>query len=533
MTQLFDPQGTLLPETPLLDRPDISQYFLWLGLAVFAICAFLLYSMLPVVMDEYITLHRIACEYYPNAHYHVFREGCHLYRMHLGPLSWYHSYAYIGNIQGTLIYPLFFLFHSPWAVYSYSFVMLLIFCLLCVKALKLPGRCALIPAIYFPFLYLMLKDAAPMRLAILALPALILLAAPLSRSDLPVGKALALSLAAGLICVLGFEDKPYFIYTLPMFLTIAAGNALGLTDSLDYQKIRTLDRAVLFRVAIFCALCLALPVAYVCVVQIYYGGGTSSYISYLINLSSHIENGVTAQLKNMLFFLTSPFLYGDLLYPRETETLLLSQALGLSALLLGLVCLYRSGHLLSALSLSFLCIVAVNLVLKNASKSTHYIYLHIPIMLGLMMWAGRSRRAFCLITLVLSVISVISTTQLCRAKPFVHSDLGINAVLSYLSSPQVAEGSVINFTDWGGYYQLSTFGDHNQLAIFLNPFDGNKALQAVKLAQEARRPVILNVCWNCNSAQYSKLYAGLPCQQLDFPGTPWKIIKTTVPPAQQ
>ena len=44
-------------------------------------------------MDQFESFHRIAC-WYPNAHWHTFREGCNAYPLRIGAVEYHRAYSH-------------------------------------------------------------------------------------------------------------------------------------------------------------------------------------------------------------------------------------------------------------------------------------------------------------------------------------------------------------------------------------------------------------------------------------------------------
>src|SRR5262245_54313779 len=89
-------------------RPMIPQgsshWLLAAGLAC-AISVAWMILWAPPNMTEVTPFHRLACQY-PQAHFHVFREGCNLYRIDFGPFGYYRPFKYLGATSGVLYWPI-------------------------------------------------------------------------------------------------------------------------------------------------------------------------------------------------------------------------------------------------------------------------------------------------------------------------------------------------------------------------------------------------------------------------------------------
>jgi hypothetical protein len=168
---------------------------------------------------------------------------------------------------------------------------------------------------------------------------------------------------------------------------------------------------------------------------------------------------------------------------------------------------------------SLLSLLVAFFVMKNTRLGHHFIFLHVPLIIALMIFAGTSqatnRRVLAVLAANAAVVMLLA--QLLPLQG--HSDRSRDAVLQYLKERKNVEETLINFSSWGGYYILELYGSPSQLVTTTEPLDVSFGRNLEELANESGRRKILNVCYECASKSWPCYKCDMATMKETFPNT--------------
>ena len=186
-------------------------FILFIGISLF------ITFVVPINMDESFQYHLISCSFYEQAQYHVFREPCDsTFDLNLWGLTLKRTYIYAGSLSSFLYSPFFHLLPTI-TTQRVIGILFGIPIILCAINLEKENRKAtlLLFALSYPLTYQLICDTGPVRYSLLIFFLTPLLAQKIIKNSNRIISSL-LCIALGFLIFLGVEDKPFFVYLLPL-----------------------------------------------------------------------------------------------------------------------------------------------------------------------------------------------------------------------------------------------------------------------------------------------------------------------------
>jgi hypothetical protein len=491
-----------------------------LGSIVFAI--FLLWSVgyVPPDMDVFNQAHRLAC-LYQHAHLHELLEGCHNYRIDVGPLSYHRAYRYVGVTSSVLNFPFWWAWRSPLSYFVAGLLFLVGFSVMIVRAFRLESRYLLIPLCYFPISYSFIHDTGPVRLALLSFPLILLLLRGVFEAPRQTRRLLCASGAAFLMAI-SVEDKTFYLLLLPTLTFFAAAWRVqaisigGLAADLARTRLPIVFGASLFALLVGTLLFV----------------GTTEGQTYWDYLSTATErHPVRRVAKRLVAFMLAFPMYAERVFEIPRVLLLSSSVftLGCAAWLLSSALREKSirQRSLSLWGWSLIAGTLVFLTTRAPFNSHHFVFLHLPVLAVILLVARSSNRRFVVaLTLVLVLnISAMAILGASRIRPPAARER--SDVFRYLSQPDIASNNVINFSSWGAYYQQALYGHDSQLVTFAyhnGPWGEISAEKLPRLARSTSRNII-NVCMDCDIDTMRDWLGTEDVAEIDLGLHLWKVFE--------
>jgi hypothetical protein len=182
------------------------------------------------------------------------------------------------------------------------------------------------------------------------------------------------------------------------------------------------------------------------------------------------------------------------------------------------------------LLLTILALIVVFIIARNTWSGHHFIFLHLPIIMMLMLFANQSLEKFHQVIIILSTLMVVCSVLLVFGRVGIHSSNERSTIFKMLSNAKLASNSVINFSSWGGYYIQSLYGDQSQLVTYIEPMTEGEATVLAGVAKRLNRPFIFNVCHSCSKEDMMKLFPGKQIDRESPNNSNWIIWKISHSP---
>jgi len=99
-----------------------------------------------------------------------------------------------------------------------------------------------------------------------------------------------------------------------------------------------------------------------------------------------------------------------------------------------------------------------------------------------------------------------------------HASRSREIIFKYLSRPEIAKKSVINFSSMGGYSIQALYGDKNQVVVWTSLKAPNSGLILQEILSKSGREVLLNVCNSHDLCSYEALQKEFPTQKISRVG---------------
>lgn len=509
------------------------NFSLWLVLACAVGCLMIYF---PPHADEFSKYQRLVCFSFDGSVFSTLQNGCDKYPASFLGFQFHKNYDYYGVTSNFLYAPLYFLFPSISSHYLYGFISLVIFAALMVKALDVKRSTAFIPLLFFPFLYSFIHDIGPINLAMIGYPILIMAMSKVFDPHYSLKNFVLWLFAAFLITLFALEDKAFFAYLLPQIFIICIALAFNLNQSGNsiFEFLRAkISLSILFKLVLLGLVIILALAVILFLIQV----EGMSYYRYLkeIRAISMREDPIARWdiLSSIFNFIFTPILMIHRTISPPEFFSILSRLLFIP-LLGGLgIYLWRSKN--AALWLILFSNLALGLIYiysKNVWSAHHFIYLFVPILILLMLWANSSRTAYWLIISML-VINLGGNLSLALNSPIIwHASPSRETIFRYLSQPQIAKRSVINFSSMGGYSIQALYGDKSQVVVWTPLSVPNAGKNLLDILSISGRQSILNVCNTHDGCTLDILQKQFPSQLINKVGplgSDWQIWEIKPP----
>lgn len=476
----------------------------------------------PPHADEFSKYQRLACFSFDGSVFSTLQNGCDKYPASFLGYQFHKNYDYYGVTSNFLYAPFYFLFPSIYSHYFYGFISLVIFAVLMVKGLSVKRNTVFIPLLFFPFLYSFIHDIGPINLAMISYPILIMAVSKLFDPQQSLKNFVLWLLAAFLTTLFALEDKTFFVYLLPQIFMICIAFTLYRYQGSNsaFQFLRTkLSVPIYIKLVLLGSVVILALAMILFLIQV----EGMSYYRYLkeIRIISMRENPIARWeiLASIFNFVFTPILMVHrTLIP--TEFALITSRLLFIPILAGLAMyLWRSKS--TALWLILLSNLALGLIYiysKNVWSAHHFIFLFIPIVILLMLWANTSKTAYWLIISLL-FLNLAGNISLALNSPVIwHASPSREIIFRYLSKPEIAQKSVINFSSMGGYSIQALYGDKSQVVVWTSLNAPNAGKNLMGILSKSGRKSILNVCNSQEGCSYELLRKHFPTQSINKVG---------------
>lgn len=491
-----------------------------------------LITLVPPNMDEFIKYHRLACWAFDGSQYSVFQEGCDKYSASIFGIPFHRNYQYIGVLSNYLYAPFYYLITGIYSHYLFGLVSLLIFSFLLVRALKVRWECNFIPLTFFPLLYLMVHDHGPANLSLITYPIFFLLVQKLFARDLRIKSFLFLALGIAITTLVGLDEKVFYLYLIPQILILSF--AIGLLQDGGLFKRSDISQALplVVRRVFF----LGLVILLVCAgFLLFIKTEGVNYFRYLVELkkiqSREAPIGFGDIYRFLIQFGSTPYAYPHRIFHLNEAYLTISQIVFSPLLAIAAFTVWhcRNRAAVWVLLLSEVILVLTFFVTKNVWASHHFIFLQIPLIILLILFANASEKKFLLVSALL-VINVVTNIYLLKNSTVQgHARLSQNGIFEYLSQNEIAKNSLINFSSFGGYFILSLYGNKDQVVTWKDLKNKESGDVLLQLSEKTSRRYLINACESCDLDNIQRVFP-LSTIELVGPKDPsWRVWKITAP----
>jgi len=514
---------------------------IWTLVFIFLPTIYIIIWVAPSNMDEFLAYHTIACTEYAAAIEHTFIEGCSWYPSKIFDIEFHRNYGYVGVSSAYLYQPFFNALPSPLSHYILGLLVLLAFSIALTKVMQLNPAVALVPLLYFPLAFQTIHDTGPIRISLLTYPVFIYLAFVLLKAkSLVSAKVLALVILFFSVAIAA-ESKPFFLYLLPQILLIAFGYAYAISypKEHDGHSLRSLIFQVGSKKTLTWLIFIALVIAFALYLTLFSikmpgsSGADTTYFSYLLN-SATTTNSTLDEAKMILDYLVFPFMFTHKIYDVNRLQQIISAIFFLPIFNITFHYLKQKTQAGLFLGASILVMIFILLATKNAWAGHHFIFIHIPLIMLVMLYANESKARFIWAIRAIVLLALVCSAQLLNGTVTLHSNSEKSVVFRYLHNEEIAKSSIINFSSWGGYYIQSLYGAKSQLVTyqFLNEANHNdeannmiQAQRLLDLSKKLNREIIYNICYSCSKKDMMKFFPGKMIEKLELDNSAWLIWK--------
>jgi hypothetical protein len=131
-----------------------------------------------------------------------------------------------------------------------------------------------------------------------------------------------------------------------------------------------------------------------------------------------------------------------------------------------------------------------------------------------MLWANTSKTAYWLI-IALLLLNLGGNISLALNSPVIwHASPSREILFRYLSNPEIAKKSVINFSSMGDYSIQALYGDKSQVVVWTSLNAPNAGKNLMGILSASGRDVLLNACSNQESCNYEVIQHQFPKQRI-------------------
>lgn len=502
-------------------------------IVVFAIVIFLLgfwgfVELVPPNMDEFIKYHRLACWSFNGSAYSILQEGCDKYSASVFGFQFHRNYQYIGVISNFLYAPFYYLAPNIYSHYAFGLVLLLFFSILLVKSLEVKWVCIFIPLTFFPIIYLMIHDHGPASLSLITYPIFFLLIQKLFAEHLSLNKYIFLSIGIAVTLLIGLDEKVFYLYLIPQILILSLSVAIyrqrGIFSGSDLGSIWP---ALIGRMVFLGSIILFVTAGFLFLIKT----DGVNYFRYLVELKKIQSREVPISLADihsgLIQFISIPYSYPHRIFHLNEGYKIISQLVFAPVLLICIYTAWRCKNYLAIglLILSELVTVGIFILTKNVWASHHFIFLQIPIVILLMLFANSSAKSFLVSILLLCVNLFMNLALLNNSAVQGHAKLIKNGVFEYLSQDEIAKSGLINFSSFGGYFILSLYGNKDQVVTWKDLKNSESGRTLINLSKKASKEYIFNACEGCTVEQIQFAFPNATIEQVGPHKDSWRVWK--------
>lgn len=511
----------------------------FLFLVVFLFFIFLstwLIVYVPANMDEFLPYHRIACATFSNSVEHILTESCSAFPSRILGFDFYRNYSYVGFSSNLLYWPFYKVLAAPSSHHFLGVLVLVGFSILLVKAFSLSTYTIVIPLIYFPLLFQVVHDTGPIRIALLSYSIITILACRIFSPKTTNFQMVLLLLSTFVIYFFAIEDKPFYVFLIPQITLLSfwtaydsySRNNINFKSKIQTVKLKINTRIppnLLYILLIFIIFAACFVALFLTTTPDYQTGNFHPYIASLIkNSSSRLT--FSEELKQIVLYLITPIRFTNRIYELSIDQHLISIIAFFPVLCIFLYAAFAKEYRNWVfILLSLFLLVFIFLLMRMTWSGHHFIYLHIPILIFLMIYASNGTRRYIQVIIALVLSALVSWSQVYSAKEGIHSESGRKNIFYYLSQKEIASESIINFTSWGGYSQQSLYGSNLQLVTHILPTNSDTMKPIIELWVKTGKKYLINVCYNCDESTFYEYFPASKILMLNFPMTSWRLIR--------
>jgi len=506
----------------------MSRTLLLLGILSYLYMVTMVTMAVPVNADESVQYHVIACNFYPNAKYHVFWNPCDgSTDLNLFGLQLKRSYNYIGALSSYIYYPFFLVYPSILTQRLLGLIFLVAFVsILTFLERENKSPVLIIFGLSFPLIYQLINDTGPVRYGLF-----MTVAAPwLVRQSIGVkqqgaSKAL-LNILLGVLLFLAIEDKPFFVYVLPSVILLIVAYNVQPQERRLLQSIWFVLRQIWLGLSVMGGLaCLY-----------FFAAKTSSNDMYIADLIGSVKTYMLPEIAtNLASYMVNFGKFSSMVYERAYFSLL-NIPFSLLIWLAGVVFIGKIAKIgLAAIptrivvtGLAFILNVCVFFVTRNTWASHHFIFPYVfALLIICQSMAYIASRKYFLV--IYSVFSIVLASELWFSVPSARSSWERYEIFKFLQGADISEDYIIAHLSLGTYYVASLYGPKDQISLQIRHLDGRTATNIIRISDTLRRR-ILCVCRgaDCNAANLSARFMNkVTFEQINLLTGDWKVFCET------
>ena len=372
----------------------------------------------------------------------------------------------------------------------------------------------------------MIHDHGPANLSLISYPVFFLLVQKLFARDLRFKSFLFLALGIAITTLVGLDEKVFYLYLIPQILILSFAIALfqdgGLFKRSDIsQALPLIARRVFF---------LGLVILLVCAGFLFFIKTEGvNYFRYLVELKKiqgrEAPIGFGDICSFMIQFGSTPYAYPHRIFHLNEGYLRISQIVfaPLLAIAAFTVWHYRNRAAVWVLLLSEVILILTFFVTKNVWASHHFIFLQIPVIILLILFANASEKKLLLVSGLLLINLVTNMYLLKNSAVQGHARLSQNGIFEFLSQNEIAKNSLINFSSFGGYFILSLYGNKDQVVTWKDIKNTTSGDELIAVSKNASKKSILNACEGCDLELMKSAFRDSQIQLVGPEDATWKV----------
>ncbi len=492
----------------------LKRNFIFFGFIVFFIFIYWLFIFVPPHTDEFVAYNSIAClnfENYDLAYMSTYSLSCKNLTYKFFDFEFYKSFPYIGNINALLYYPIYKIYPEVYSHYIYGTLFLIIFSLVTIKSLKVELKMVLLPLLYFPLAYNYIHDSGPIKMACLSFPLLIFLFNEISVNQSFNKKNLYQTIIISLIIILAIEEKVFYIYLAPGIFLGAYMFSQGYKNfKFNYSKKFInfkFTRNFLFNIFILIGL--------VSIGLIFILLFTQKYIprfqmdvpllAYLSGILDHLmAESFLTNFKYALTYMVSPLIYTRRVFPVPFDISSIYNIvsfLSFIPVVIIVLSFYRKNKkFFRRISVPFILTLIIFFITRSTDQPHHYVYLHLFVLFSLIIFASKNNYNYNISIIALIILTSVNiglTSFFNKTDKFLSS-AEVNKII-FIPEINTNDKKILNFSDWGGYFQASLYRQTNtNIVTMIAPLDNKKAKDLTNLMKKLNLKKFFNICSNCN-----------------------------------
>ena len=228
-------------------------------------------------------------------------------------------------------------------------------------------------------------------------------------------------------------------------------------------------------------------------------------LAYLSGILAHLmAESFLTNFKYALTYMVSPLSYTRRVFPVPLDISSIYNIvsfLSFMPVVIIILSFYRKNKkFFRRISVPFILTLIIFFITKSTDQPHHYVYLHLFVLFSLIIFASKNNYNYNISIIALIILTSVNiglTSFFNKTDKFLSS-AEVNKII-LIPEINTNDKKILNFSDWGGYFQTSLYRQTNtNIVTMIAPLDNKKAKDLTNLMKKLNLKKFFNICSNCN-----------------------------------